>query len=129
MTVTVVSMSGIGSTNAVIRTRHTRADAKAFCVEYAQDKSEGCVRETLKTPLNDAIRGNCKTGVFTDFGGARHRFEGKLRRPSQDMTAKFALRDLSTNELADGSSASGYGVHMDIFRALCPNRAPGQGDE
>jgi hypothetical protein len=129
MTVTVVSVSGVGTANAVIRTRHTRADAKAFCLEYAQDKSEACVRKEMETPLNDAISGNCNSGVFTDFGGGRHRFEGKVRRPSDDMMAKYVIRDLSNNDVADGSSASGYPTLMQIFRALCPNRAPSESEE
>lgn len=34
MTVTVVSMSGLDTANAVIRTKHTQEDAESFCREY-----------------------------------------------------------------------------------------------
>ena len=33
MQVTVVSMEGLDSSNAIIKTRHTREDATAFCSE------------------------------------------------------------------------------------------------
>lgn len=82
---------------------------------------EGCIRETLANPLNDEIRGNCVTGVFTDFKGYRYQFRGRAGASSM---AKYSLVDLNSGETADGSSASGYGVNMGIFKALCPTKAP-----
>lgn len=123
MTVTVVSMEGLDTANAVIKTRHTRDDAIVFCRDYEKDNSEKCVDEELSTPLNDVIYGNCRTGVFTDFHGDRYRFEGRRKRQS-DFEWKYAIRDLSTGEIEDGSSASGYPTNMEIFKALCPRTAP-----
>ena len=36
MEVTVVGVSGIGTSHAVIRVKHTRENAKTFCTEYEQ---------------------------------------------------------------------------------------------
>ncbi|WP_240535506.1 hypothetical protein [Rhizobium freirei] len=122
MEVTIVSMSGLDTSHAEIRTKHTRENAVAFCREYVQKITPDCIKQELATPLNDLIQANCKTGVFTDFAGDRHQFQG--RNPAAGSTAKYRLVDLQTNEAADGSSASGYPTNMGIFRALCPRTAP-----
>jgi hypothetical protein len=123
MTVTVVSLEGLDTATAVIRKKHTRDYAIVFCRDYAQDKSDKCIDDELAIPLNDAIYGNCKTGLFTDSSGNRYRFEGR-RKGRSDFQSKYAMRDLSTGEIADGSSASGYPTNMGIFKALCPRTAP-----
>lgn len=122
MQVSVVSLSGLDTAKAVIKTKHTRKDATAFCRDYVLKVTEGCIRETLDIPLNDEIRGNCLTGVFTDFKGYRHQFRGRARMSGS--MAKYSLIDLNSGQEADGSSASGYGVNMGIFKALCPTKAP-----
>lgn len=122
MEVTIVSMSGLDTSHAEIRTKHTRANAIAFCREYVQKVTPDCIRQELSTPLNDVIEADCKTGIFTDFAGDRYQFRG--RNPARDSMAKYRLVNLQTNDDADGSSASGYPTNMGIFRALCPKTAP-----
>ena len=124
MTVTVVSIQGLNSARAVIRTTHTREDAIGFCRDYVQNVTPSCVDEELAKPLNDAIYANCMTGDFSDFYGVRYRFEGKFRGSSDVTMAHYIIRDLSSHKIADGSSASGYPINIGIFRALCPIRAP-----
>lgn len=124
MTVTVISMEGLDTAHAAIKTTHTREDAIGFCRDYVQKVTPSCIQEALSVPLNDVITANCKTGVFTDFGGNRYRFEGKPKTSNEDMTAKYVIRDLSNGEVADGSSASGYPTNIGIFKALCPRSAP-----
>jgi hypothetical protein len=74
--------------------------------------------------LNDIITANCNTGEFTDFYGSRHKFLGPNHAPGDFVMAKYAIMDLATREVANGSMASGYPVNMGIYRALCPARAP-----
>ena len=124
MTVTVVSMSGLDTERAVIRTKHTRDDAVGFCRDYVQKITKRCVDDEMAIPLNDEVTGNCKTGDFVDFGGHRYRFEGKPRKKDDNMTALYVIRDLSSGEIADGSSASGYPTNSSIYKALCPATAP-----
>jgi hypothetical protein len=126
MEVTVLSASGLDTEHAVIITRHTREDASRFCVEYDGRVTSQCIADELAVPLNDRVLANCRTGEFVDFFGHHYLFEGPLPRsgdPLQDM-AKYGLRDMITQELADGTSASGYPVNIGIFRALCPSRVP-----
>ena len=122
MTVTVLSMEGLDTTRAVIRTQHTRDDAIAFCRDYVGKVTEECIQEELAVRLNDGITANCTTGIFTDFYGYNYQFKGK--NPRSDSMAAYVLVDLATGEVADGSSASGYPTNMGIFSALCPRAAP-----
>ncbi len=122
MEVTVVSMSGLDTTNAVIRTRHTRENAITFCREYVKKVTEGCIREELETRLNDEIMANCDTGLFTDFFGNTYQFKGI--NPEKDAMTKYVIVELKTGQIADGSSASGYSLNMGLYQALCPRRAP-----
>jgi hypothetical protein len=129
MEVTVVSEEGLDTERAVIRTKLTREDATKFCVEYVGEVTPKCINDELSIKLNDRVTGNCKTGEFFDFYGNKYRFEGIKRGPREEFSqAKYALRDLTSNEVADGSSASGYPVNMGIFQALCPKTAPAKTD-
>jgi hypothetical protein len=123
MQVTVVSMSGLDTRNATIRTSHNRDDAVAFCRDYVQKVTEKCIQEELAVPLNDSISANCLSGEFTDFSGHRHRYAGPIKS-NPDFMAHNKILDLATGEIEDGSNASGYPVNLDIFRALCPRHAP-----
>jgi hypothetical protein len=122
MEVTVTSKSGIGSENAVIRAAHTRGNAKKFCLEYARDDSEKCVRDELTVPLSNQITANCKTGAFTTFNGLKRKFAG-LNKPADQMFAKYKIIDLSSGKKLDGTEASGYPVDIADFIALCPGLA------
>jgi hypothetical protein len=70
------------------------------------------------------ITANCITGEFTDFRGTRYRFLGPKRKTGEFDSAKYALMDLASGDLADGTMASGYQTNMAVFRALCPIQAP-----
>jgi hypothetical protein len=123
MEVTLIAVSGIGTTRAVIRVKHTRENARAFCTEYANDKSEACVDRTLReTRLNDQLEGNCETGWFTSLYGERLRFIGEAKHRGE-IDPKYII--LSDGKPLDGSSASGYSYDLEQFEALCPNRAFG----
>lgn len=124
MHLTTVSRSGIGTANAVIRLEHTPEDAKAFCEEYLQDKSPACVRKALaEVKVADQVSGNCTTRTWTDMYGRRYAFIGVARK-SDAVIADYAMKDLETGALLDGSSASGYDIQLTIFRQLCPGLAP-----
>src|SRR5882757_586977 len=122
MEVSVVSVEALDTAHAIIRTKHTRENAIAFCREYIQKVTEECIRETLAIPLNDMVTANCISGDFTDFRGNRYRFLGPTR--NSGGPAKFAVANLATREIADGSSASGYPTNLAIFGTLCPGRGP-----
>ncbi len=120
---TVISMLGLDTANAVIKTQHTREDAVEFCREYIGKVSEDCVKGELATRLNDAVFANCSSGVFTNFFGDKLRFQGRNSRKGE-AGAKYIVRNLQSGEVADGSSASNYPINMEIFKALCPRTAP-----
>ncbi len=117
MEVDVVSMSGLDTAHAVIKTRHTRANAIAFCRDYVQKVTPQCINEELAVRLNDEVTADCVAGTFTTFYGDRYRFAGPSK--DKDGSAKYRVIDLSTGETADGSSASGYGTNIEIYKALC----------
>jgi hypothetical protein len=121
MKVSVVSVEGLDTAHAVIRTKHTRENATAFCREYVLKVTDECIQQELAVPLNDVITANCLSGEFSDFHGNRYRFLGPK---SGNYLAKYAIVNISTGAIADGSSASGYPTNMQIFRALCPTHAP-----
>ena len=37
---------------------------------------------------------------------------------------QYLIADLPSDQIADGSEASGYPTNIEIFKALCPNEAP-----
>jgi len=122
MEVTVTSKSGIGSRNAVIRAAHTPANAKKFCLEYARDNSEKCVRDELAVPLSNQVTANCKTGAFTTFSGQKLKFVGH-NNPADANFAKYEIIDVASGQKLDGTEASNYPVDIALFIALCPGLA------
>lgn len=123
MEVTVVSMEGRDTERAVIKTKHTRDNAIAFCREYVQNVTEQCIRRELAGSLREAITANCQTGEFTDFHGSRYRFLGPNPQGGV-LGPKYRIMSVATRQIADGSSASGYLTNMALYRALCPASAP-----
>lgn len=122
MHLTTISKSGIGTANAVIKVKHTPKDAKAVCVEYDLDNSMACVKRTMaEVKVGDRVTGNCVKRTWTDMYGQSYAFEGKPK--SSDIMAEYAVRDLKSGKILDGSSASGYGVALTIFQQLCPGIA------
>jgi hypothetical protein len=92
--ITVVGVSGIGTSHAVIRVKHTRENAKTFCTEYEQDQSEECVDRVLReTRLNDQLEGNCESGWFISLYGERLRFIGEAKHRGEVDPKCIILRD------------------------------------
>ncbi len=120
MEVTVTGVEGIGTARAVIHVRHTRENAKEFCVEYSQDPSDECVQRTLReVRINDELRGNCQTGKFTTLWGEQLRFAGPNRQKDQ-FSPKYVI--IGANGPLEGNMASGYFTALAEFNALCPGR-------
>ncbi len=123
MLVTVVKKSNIGTTHARITTRHTKANAVAYCRDYVRKVTPKCVADEMKTPLRTEIAANCRTGRFTTLYGQGYWFKGP--NPDYDPTGmgvEYILVEAGGGEPLDGSSASGYDVALGQFKALCPNR-------
>lgn len=122
MHLTTVSKSGIGTSNAVIVVKHTPKDAKAFCVEYSQDYSMACVKRTMaEVKVGDRVTADCKKRTWTDVHGQSYKFEGKSK--STEIMAEYAVRELATGQILDGSMASGFPIALSIFQQLCPGIA------
>ncbi|MDW9928055.1 hypothetical protein [Sinorhizobium meliloti] len=122
MQLTTVSRTGIGTANAVIVVKHTPKDAKAYCVGYEMDNSMACVKRTMaEVKVGDRVTGNCRKRTWTDMYGQSYAYEGPMK--STDSMADYAVRDMKSGEILDGSSASGYGVALTIFQQLCPGIA------
>jgi hypothetical protein len=123
MEVTVVKKSNIGTTHAKILTRHTRANATAYCRDYVGKVTAKCIADELKVKLLPEISADCKTGEFITLYGYRYRFLG--RDPQYDPNGggtEYRLVEAGGSEPLDGSGASSYDVTLSQFEALCPNR-------
>jgi hypothetical protein len=121
MHLTTMSKEGIGSAKAVIVVKHTPQDAKAFCVIYLEDYSMACVRRTLaEVKVADRVTGSCVSRTWTDMYGQSFAYLGKA---TSDGMADYAIKDLQTGEMLNGSSASGYDNQLTIFQQLCPGIA------
>ncbi|WP_292610195.1 hypothetical protein [Nitrobacter sp. 62-13] len=127
MDVTVVKKSNIGTTHAKILTRHTRANATAYCRDYVGKVTARCIADELKVKLLPEISANCKTGQFITLYGQGYRFLGA--NPDYDAdgdTAEYTqyrIVEAGGGEPLKGYSATGYDVALGQFEALCPNRA------
>lgn len=109
MVTTIVSAYGIGTGKAIIETEHTRENAKAFCREYVQTASEGCIQETLRdVEEHGTLIADCTTGEFSSFGG-----EALTRQRDGSILSR------DTNQVLDGSMASGESIFSEQYRALC----------
>jgi hypothetical protein len=82
------------------------------------------VDEQMRGSRPSVVRGNCLDKTFTDFNGNRYAFLGRTQNEKTEITAEFSIRDLSTHDILDGSTASGYDVRLEIYQALCPSSAP-----
>lgn len=126
MEVSVAGMEWRDTAHSVIRIKHTRDNAIAYCRDYVRDVTEECVQQTLaeEKGLKASITGNCDSGEFSDFYGVRYRFLGPNPRSGYFGDDKYLIMDLATREIADGSTRSRYLINMDVYRALCPAHAP-----
>jgi hypothetical protein len=117
MNVTITSKEGIGSIRSVITATQTELDARAYCSEYVQDMSPGCVKQQLKdTSLAKTITANCVSGEFTNFFGEKYRFVSVTHTGGIFGTPQ----NVTTGQLLDESAASGLSHNMQQFDALCP---------
>jgi hypothetical protein len=71
--------------------------------------------------VNDKVTANCIERTWVDAYGSRYAFLGKNR--DDDILAEYTVRSLDTGETLNGSSASGYPVALEVFKALCPGIA------
>ena len=72
--------------------------------------------------LSDVIYGDCPRASLRILEAKNTSFEERTLMPG--IGPRYLLLNLRTREIANGSSASGYDVNMEIFRALCPRTAP-----
>lgn len=126
MEVSILNMKGRDTAHAVIRFRHTRDNAIAFCRDFVRSVTEDCVQETLasESGFKEAMTGNCDSGEFSDFYGGRYRFLGRNPKSGYFADDKYVIKDLATGDIADGSEMSRYSINLDVYRALCPAHAP-----
>jgi len=130
MRVNVLSKQGIDSENAIIKTKHTLENAIEFCREYEHSAQKKCIDEEFSIKINDYISANCQEGNFTDFFGNVYEFQGfKDNHNDPVPLAEYAIYDYKSNEILDGTSASGYPVNLEIFKALCPSRVSKNSNE
>ena len=120
----ITSRQGLDSPNAQIVTKPSKDGAVTFCREYSQDYSIKCVDDWMRDLTVRTLRGNCRDKTFADANGNRYAFLGKTPKGNDEIMAEFSIRDLSSGQILDGSSASGYDVRLGIYQALCPSSAP-----
>ena len=125
MQVSVLGMEGRDTTHAVIRIRHTRDNAIAFCRDFVRNVTEECIHDTLaEEEFKETLVGNCDSGAFSDFHGTHYRFLGRNPKAGYFADDKYLIKNLDSGEMADGSTRSRYLINMDVYRALCPAYAP-----
>lgn len=123
MEVMVLAKSGLGTSNAVIKIELTRDNAAEFCELYLGDTSSRCVDKVMNedgSRLRPEVMGNCTTKTWTDMYGNSYVFKGKNSSPQVDLDAEYIVQDVKTGDVLNASSASGYAVALDVFKALCP---------
>lgn len=118
MQVTVTAREGIDTRHAVIHVAHMRSDAETYCREYENTSAKACVDQEMKTGFPAQIEADCVSGDFTNLNSQRRHFDG----PNSAGSTAYVITDKETGEALDGSSASGYDVDIEQFRALCPSR-------
>ncbi len=130
MVVSITLAEELGTEVARIETLHTRDNSKAFCRGYLQDKSDECIEQNflereLRGPLTGYVAANCDTGEFITLSGNTYKFVGRRELGDQRTTTTYIIRQVAEGGLGDAldaSMASGYGVLLEIFSILCPNR-------
>jgi len=121
MIVTIKVRRGIDTSDAEIVFETTRQDAAQFCAQSLNTTME-CINRVLeenRRRLVGSIGANCKTDRWSDVYGQKFRYLGPGK--SGD-SAEYVIVNLDTNEILDGSSASGFLPTVEAFRKLCPTR-------
>lgn len=119
--VTIISEKGLDTEKSIIHFVHTRKNAQEFCENYLQDSSKACVNKHAGdvSPLR-YVTGNCIKRTWKDMYGGRYIYLGKNKRTARVISNDYIIKRIKTKETLDGSSASGYGIQLGIFQALCP---------
>lgn len=122
MDVTVRDMDGIDTDRAVIKIEHTRDNAREYCTEYAQDRSEACIDKALRdVKVSDTLKGNCRTGRFTTLNGRTIAFAGpNLDHDADPNSPEYLLFGQDSRLPLSMTTGSGYFVDLEQFKALCP---------
>lgn len=128
----IVSRQGLDTQNAHITAKPSKDGSVKFCREYSRDYSQKCVDAQLRDSPAGVFAGNCQDKTFSNFSGYKFKFLGKASaiagKKPEDMSADYAIRDLSSGEILDGSTASSYDIELGIYQALCPSSAPKTAD-
>jgi len=125
----IVSKSGLNTANAAVRVKHRRVDAVEYCSDGGTQKADAaCIREAMRTPPDTTLRGNCISGAFSSFG-RRLRFDGLTPGGETRERPKYRVVEVATGRPLTTATADSYFTVMDVFRALCPARAPAVGKE
>jgi uncharacterized protein len=124
MEVTIVSKQGLDTDDALIKVKHTRENATAFCREYLNEVTEKCISDTLKIELNTQIYAVCKLGHFGTVNGERFIFLGRADRAAiAEGWPEYIILDQKTQSRLSGDMASGYSIALMQFQAMCPQTA------
>lgn len=126
MEVSILGMEGRDTDHAVIRFKHTRDNAIAYCRDYVRDVTEDCVRDALAEDpgFKQALTADCKTGDFTDFTGVHYRFLGLRPKAGYFDDDRYVIKDVDADEMLDNAITSWYLTTLNVYRALCPAHAP-----
>jgi hypothetical protein len=122
MNVTIIEMDGINTERATVRIQHTRENAKEHCADYRGDPSEACIDSVLReVRIRNSIRGNCRTGQFVNLYGENLQFAGvNYDYDAVQFGTEYRVFKAGNRTVLDSSMASGYGVNLEQFGALCP---------
>ena len=125
----IIEKKGLDTANAAIKTVPSRNGAIVFCRQYSRDYSKKCITELMQEARDSGVvLGDCSKAEFTDLTGEKFRFLGEnLAQKDEfglylgDIQANYIIKNVKSGKILDGSSASGYSVEKDIFKALCPS--------
>ena len=120
----VTSRHNLDSSDAIVITKPSKDGAVIFCRDYGRDFSLKCIDDALREPRTSSLRGDCKEGTFSDFEGTQYKFLGKTPKDDREVFAANRIKNIVSGDILDGSMASGYGIALGIYQALCPSSAP-----
>lgn len=120
----IASRQGADTADSRVTATASRDGAVTFCREYSDDYTAKCIEGQLRSATVGVLRGNCRTKSFVDFNGYKYVFVGRMPKSKANLPAEYAIRDTSSGEFLDGSTASNYDIVLGIYQALCPKTAP-----
>ena len=120
---TIISASGLGTSNAIIKVKHTSANAQNYCRSYLGDRSKKCIADLidLNTYYPSEVRANCKTGVFSTLVGIDLQFIGRHKTTPSDApyASEYDIVVMGEGQTV-GTAGGTYYLYLDTFRKLCP---------